>query len=55
MCGAVTGDDMCHKHEIKNWQPQFNDFEGALEGYETVPIQRTVPYVFELDSDIVKE
>lgn len=34
VCGAATARDQRHKHEVRGWKPKYDDFEGALEGYE---------------------
>lgn len=35
VCGAVGLGNQRHKHERPGWKPRYDDFEGALEGYET--------------------
>lgn len=45
VCGAHLNDDHVHRHEDPGWKPAYDDFEGALEGYETA----TAPTVVALD------
>jgi hypothetical protein len=34
VCGAARPGERPHKHELPGWKPRYDDFEGALEGYE---------------------
>lgn len=35
VCGAALSMGYRHKHENRAWKPRYDDFEGALEGYES--------------------
>jgi hypothetical protein len=37
VCGAHLNSENRHRHEDADWRPKYDDLEGALEGYETVP------------------
>lgn len=41
VCGAHLNDDQLHWHETPGWKPDYDDFEGALKGYETVGADRS--------------
>lgn len=38
-CGGALQMGYRHKHERPGWTPRYDDFEGALEGYESEPIK----------------